>query len=320
MSAPIARPERPSERRGKVCVVGSSNVDLVTYAPRLPVLGETLPGDRFEQHFGGKGANQAVMAAKLGAEVTMVTKLGDDIFGRDYLDNFRRLGLDTSHVLVTADASTGVAPIWVEQASGNNQIIVVLGANELLSADDIAAARDAIMQCAVLVCQWECPLPTVTAALQIARDAGVTTIFNPAPARGALAEDFYALCDFMCPNESEIQALTGMPVASTDDVERAARVLRDRGARALLVTLGERGSMLVDDGPVALVPAPRVEAVDTTGAGDAFVGSFAFFLARGHDARDAMARAGRVASISVQHRGAQPSYPRADQLPADLFA
>ena len=317
MSAP--RPERPLERRVKVCVVGSSNVDLVTYAERLPVLGETLPGERFEQSFGGKGANQAVMAAKLGADVTMVTKLGDDIFGRDYLENFRRLGLDTRHVLVTAEASTGVAPIWVEQASGNNQIIVVLGANELLTPADVVAAGDAIRRCAVLICQWECPLPTMIAAIQIARDAGVTTIFNPAPARGALPDDLYALCDFLCPNESETGSLTGIAVDTIDDAERAARLLRHRGARAVLVTLGERGALLVDDGPVEFVAAPKVRAIDTTGAGDAFVGSFAFFLARGHDARDSMARAARVASISVQHRGAQPSFPRADELPPELF-
>jgi ribokinase len=301
-----------------VCVVGSSNVDLVTYAPMLPSLGETLPGDRFEQNFGGKGANQAVMAAKLGAEVTMVTKLGDDALGRDYLENFRQCGIDTAHVLLTSEASTGVAPIWVEQASGNNQIIVVLGANELLTPEEVTAAGDAIAQCAVLVCQWECPLPTVLAALRIARAAGVTTIFNPAPARGALPDDIYELCDFLCPNESETATLTGMPVATIDEVKRAARVLRDRGAGAVLVTLGRRGSMLVDDGPVARVPAPKVRAIDTTGAGDAFVGSFAFFLASGLEARDAQTRAGRVASVSVQHRGAQASFPRADELPADL--
>ena len=260
------------------------------------------------------------MAAKLGAEVTMVTRLGDDGFGRDYLDNFRRLDLDTSHVRITAEASTGVAPIWVEEASGNNQIIVVLGANELLSVDDVVAARDSITHSAVLVCQWECPLPTTMAAMRIARDAGVTTIFNPAPARGALPDEIYALCDFICPNESELERLTAMPVTTIDEIEGAARVLRERGARAVLVTLGERGSMLVDDGPLGLAPAPKVQAVDTTGAGDAFVGSLAFFLASGHDVRDAMERAGRVASISVQHRGAQPSYPRADELPADLFA
>ena len=318
MSAP--RPDQPVERKAKVCVVGSSNVDLVTYAPRLPALGETLPGSRFEQSFGGKGANQAAMAAKLGAEVTIVTKLGDDIFGRDYLDNFHRLGLDTSNVLVTADASTGVAPIWVDEASGNNQIIVVLGANDHLSADDVTAARDAIARCAVVICQWECPLPVVQRAFAIARDAGVTTIFNPAPARGALPDELYALCDFVCPNESEIATLTGLPTVTTDDVWVAADALRARGAKAVLVTLGERGAMLVDDGAPATVPAPTVRAVDTTGAGDAFIGSFAFFLARGHDARDAMARAVQVASISVQRRGAQPSFPVAAELAADLLS
>jgi ribokinase len=306
--------------KASICVVGSANIDLITYAPTLPALGETVPGDRFEQHFGGKGANQAVMAAKLGADVAMVGRLGDDNFGRDYLDNFRRLGLDTSHMSITPGASTGVAPIWVEQASGDNQIIVVLGANELLSPDDVRAARDAITRSAVLVCQWECPLPATAAAMQIARDAGVTTIFNPAPARGALPDEIYALCDFICPNESEIGRLTTMPVSTIDEIERAARVLREKGARVVLVTLGERGSMLVDEGPVAVAPVPKVHAVDTTGAGDAFVGSLAFFLACGHDVRDAMARAGRVASITVQYRGAQPSYPRAAELPAGVLS
>jgi ribokinase len=300
-------------------VVGSSNVDLVTYAPKLPVLGQTLPGDRFERTFGGKGANQAVMAAKLGAAVTMVTKLGEDLFGRDYLDNFRALGLDTTQVLMTSDASTGVAAIWVDGATGNNQIIVVLGANELLSPDDVARARGAIAACTIMVCQWEIPLPTVVAALREARGAGVTTIFNPAPARGPLTDEVYALCDFVCPNENEIEALTGRPTGTVAEVEQAARVLREQGAGAVLVTLGERGAMLVDDGPTELVAAPAVRAVDTTGAGDAFIGSFAFFLARGDDTRDAMARATRVASISVQRRGAQPSFPSAADLPADLF-
>ena len=313
-------PGSPTQARPTICVVGSANIDLITYAPKLPALGETLPGDRFEQHFGGKGANQAVMAAKLGAEVAMVSRLGDDNFGRDYLENFRRLGLDTSHVSITPGASTGVAPIWVEQASGNNQIIVVLGANELLSSDDVRAARDAITRSTVLVCQWECPLPATVVAMRIARDAGVTTIFNPAPARGALPDEIYGLCDFICPNESEIGRLTATSVSTIDEIERAARALREKGARAVLVTLGERGSMLVDDGPVAVAPAPKVPAIDTTGAGDAFVGSFAFFLARGHDQRDAMERAGRVASITVQQRGAQPSYPRADELPAGVLS
>src|SRR5688572_10756950 len=209
--------------KASICVVGSANIDLITYAPKLPALGETVPGDRFEQHFGGKGANQAVMAAKLGAEVAMVGRLGDDDFGRDYLDNFGRLGLDATHVAITPGASTGVAPIWVEKSSGDNQIIVVLGANELLSPDDVRAARDAITRSAVLVCQWECPLPATAAAMQIARDAEVTTIFNPAPARGALPDEIFALCDFICPNESEIRRLTAMSVSTIDEIERAAR-------------------------------------------------------------------------------------------------
>ena len=164
------------------------------------------------------------MAAKLGAEVTMVARLGDDNFGRDYLDNFREIGLDTSHVRITDRASTGVAPIWVEQTSGNNQIIVVLGANELLSTDDVEASREAISRSAVLVCQWECPLPTAIAAMQIAHDAGVTTIFNPAPARGPLPDAIYALVRLHLPER--IRARAPDRHAGHDD-----RRDRARGAR-----------------------------------------------------------------------------------------
>ena len=268
--------------------------------------------------FGGKGANQAVMAAKLGGHVTMLTKLGDDVLGRDYLDNFRALGLDTAHVLVTGEASTGVAPIWVDEATGDNQIIVVLGANELLTVDEVHAARDAIASCAVLLCQWECPLPVVSAALDLAHNRGLMTIFNPAPARGELPGDIYPKCDFVCPNESEAEALTGLPVSTIDDAAAAGRVLLDRGARNAVITLGERGALWVGPRGAVHVPAPRVRAVDTTGAGDAFLGTFAYFCALGLDPVEAITRANRVASISVQRPGTQASFPSRDEVGFDL--
>ncbi|HXF61187.1 MAG TPA: PfkB family carbohydrate kinase, partial [Caldilineaceae bacterium] len=164
----------------RICVVGACNIDLISYAPRLPKLGETVPGTRFRMGFGGKGANQAVMAARLGGQVTMVAKVGQDIFGEDILRNFAAQGVDATYVTTTADAATGVAPIWVEEASGDNAIIVALGANELLSPADIEQARPALESAQVVVCQWEIQTETVAAALRLARRAGVLTIFNPA--------------------------------------------------------------------------------------------------------------------------------------------
>jgi ribokinase len=310
----------PGAAAPRICVVGSCMTDLVAYAPRLPRLGETLAGTRFLRGFGGKGANQAVMAAKLGAAVSMVAKVGDDAFGRDYLDNFARHGVDTAHVRVSGEASTGVAPIWVDEATGNNAIIIVPGTNALLTPADVEAAKDAVVSADVVVSQWEIPLDCVVAAFRLARDAGVTTVFNPAPAQLDLPRELLQLTDLLCPNESETELLTGMPTGTRDEAERAARALLRRGARQVVCTLGERGSLAVTaEGEVAHVATERVEAVDTTGAGDAFVGSLAFFVARGFALRDAMARAGRIATISVLAHGTQPSFPTAAELPPDLL-
>ena len=304
----------------KICVVGASNIDLVSYAPRLPKIGETLPGSRFQMGFGGKGANQAVMAALLGASVTMVTKVGNDIFGKDYLNHYQQLQFDTRFVFMTEEAATGVAPIWVDEGSGNNAIIVVTGANDLLSAADVEAAREAIVGAQVVLCQWECSLEASLAALRIAKAAGVITIFNPAPARAALPAEAYQLSDIFCPNETETELLTGQPVATLDQATAAARVLVERGARQVILTLGERGSLLVTADETSHVPTTAVQAIDTTGAGDAFCGSLAYFLAAGQPIRRAMAGANAVAAASVQKRGTQTSFPQRETLPAALFA
>lgn len=304
----------------KICVVGASNIDLVSYAPRLPKLGETLPGSRFQMGFGGKGANQAVMAALLGASVTMVTKVGNDIFGKDYLNHYQQLQFDTRYVSMTDAAATGVAPIWVDEGSGNNAIIVVTGANDLLSAADVEAAQEAIVGAQVVLCQWECSLEASLAALRIAKAAGVTTIFNPAPARAALPAEAYQLSDIFCPNETETELLTGQPVATLEQATAAAHVLVERGARQVILTLGERGSLLVTAAEASHVPTTAVQAIDTTGAGDAFCGSLAYFLAAGQPIRRAMANANAVAAASVQKRGTQTSFPQRETLPAALFA
>jgi ribokinase len=306
-------------KRPKICVIGASNLDLISYVPRLPKMGETLHGDRFQMGFGGKGANQAVMAAKLGGDVSMVTKLGDDIFGRDTLRNFERAGIDIGHVHITDQAFSGVAPIAVD-AAGHNSIIIVTGANDLLTEEEIEAARPAIAAAGIVVCQLEIPLSITLAALRIAREEGVTTIFNPAPARSGLPEELYRLSDIFCPNETETELLTGMAVGTLAEAEAAAQALLARGAGAVVLTLGERGALLVNEEGATHVPTAAVKALDTTGAGDSFVGSLAYFLALGKPMIDAIARANRIAAVSVQGAGTQSSFPSADELPGDLFA
>ena len=306
--------------RPKICVVGASNIDLISYAPRLPKLGETVPGTRFHMGFGGKGANQAVMAAKLGGDVTIVTKLGQDIFGDDTRKNFASFGVDTTYVATAADSFTGVAPIWVEETSGDNAIIVALGANDLLSPADVEAAQPALASAQIVVCPWEIQTETVLAALRLSREAGVRTIFNPAPARGELPAEVYRCTDILCPNESETELLTGMPVATESEAVAAARALLARGVGAVILTLGARGSLLVTPEATQAVPTPSVRAVDTTGAGDAYVGSLAYFLAAGKPLPVAMERASRIASISGQASGTQSSFPAAAALPPEIMA
>lgn len=300
-----------------ICVVGACNLDLISYVPRLPSMGETLHGGRFQMGFGGKGANQAIMAAKLGGEVTMVTKLGQDVFGENTLKNFNTWGVSTQHVHFTDQAFTGVAPIAVD-AEGNNSIIIVTGANNLLTAEEIEAARPAIAAASILVCQLEIPLEISLAALRIAREEGVKTIFNPAPARLEIPQEFYQLSDIFCPNETETELLTELSVQSVEEAENAAKVLIERGAVTVILTLGERGSLLVTDATTEHVPVAPVKALDTTGAGDAFVGSLAFFLAAGKSLSDAIKRANRIAAVSVQSSGTQSSFPQAEDLPSEL--
>ncbi len=297
-----------------ICVVGAANMDLISYVPRLPRMGETLHGHRFQMGFGGKGANQAVMAARLGASVSMVTKLGNDVFGERTLDNFKEQGVDTAFVFFTQKAFSGVAPIAVDD-QGNNSIIIVTGANDLLGAEEVEKADSAIRTAQVIVCQLELEVDTTLAAMRLARRHGAITIFNPAPARPSLEPELYKLSDVFCPNESEAELLCGQTVASIADAEKAARTMLKKGAGSVILTLGERGCLVVTTGGAEHVPVERVTAVDTTGAGDAFVGSLAFCLARGEGLVESAKLANQVAAISVQGRGTQTSFPSAGDLP-----
>lgn len=303
-----------------VCVVGSINLDMNAYVHRFPRPGETLHGGRFTTGYGGKGANQAVMVARLGGNISMVGRVGDDIFGQDMRRNLAAEGIDARFVFESAGVSSGVAVITVDD-NGQNTIIVIAGANGLVTPDDVAAAQAAIAGARVLLCQMEVPMAANLAALRLARAAGVTTIFNSAPVSGEVPAEVYELTDIFCPNETEAELLTGIEVHTLDDARLAASIILERGARAALITLGARGCLYVSaDGADEVIPTVEVNAVDTTGAGDAFVGSLGYFLAAGVALRTAIERANAIAAISVQSPGTQSSYPRREQLPAELLA
>jgi ribokinase len=299
----------------KICVVGSSNIDLTFRTTRLPRPGETISGQTFQMGFGGKGANQAVMASRLGARVTMISKIGQDIYGADILRNYSTQGIDASFVIADAERSTGVAVIVVDEAA-RNCIIVVGGANQGLAPRDIQNAAAAIQDADILLCQLEIPLETTLKALQIARNAGVRTILNPAPAV-ALPEELLLLTDICVPNETELEMLTGSAASNMEKVEPAARMLLNRGPGTVIVTLGGNGSLAVTAQETLHVPAPIVNALDPSGAGDAFIGALGVFLAEGLPLHDAVLRANAVAALSVTRLGTQSTYP--SRAEAEMF-
>lgn len=298
--------------RPRICVVGSSNIDLTFRTPRLPRPGETLAGKAFSLGFGGKGANQAVMAARLGARVTMIGKVGCDVFGEQILRNYREQDVDTTHVLPDDQHATGVASIVVDDGA-HNCILVVAGANQGLTPGNVRDAAGAITSAQVLLCQLEVPLDSTLEAFRLARAAGVRTILNPAPAM-RLPDELLNLTDVCVPNETESEWLTGATVTTLADAETIARVWLTHGPKTLILTLGERGVLVVDDRSAEHFPAVAVHAVDPTGAGDAFIGSLAVFLAEGRPLREAVLRANAVAALSVTRPGAQSAFPSRDEV------
>jgi ribokinase len=289
-------------------VIGSTNMDLTTTVERMPAWGETVLARHFETSFGGKGANQAVAAAKLGAEVVMVTNLGDDTLGESALNNFKSCGIDTAHVRSIPNQSTGTATILVDEKSGDNSILIVAGANGDLSAADVDAAGDALKQCDLILLQLEIQLETAYAAIRFGRKNGVRTVLNPAPARRNLDMEVVTQASFLMPNETELAILTDMPVQSEDEILAAAQSLVRQGVETVIVTLGARGSLLATRAGVRAIAPVKVRAVDTTGAGDAFIGSFARYLAGGLSLDEALAEATRYSALSVTRHGAQKSF------------
>jgi ribokinase len=302
----------------KIVVLGSFVADVAFRAARLPAWGETLMGSAFALGPGGKGSNQAVAAARAGADVQMLSRLGDDAFGRLARDTWAADGIDASLVENSA-TPTGSAVILIDEVKGENAIIVVPGACFTLSPKDVDAAGDAIRAAGVLLTQLELPLETVERGLHVAREAGVRTILNPAPAQ-ALSDTMLGLADFFVPNESEAALLTGLPVESKTQAEAAARVLLGRGARCVIVTLGAQGALVCEAGAEAqLVNAFNAGPVlETTGAGDAFCGGFAAALSEGASVLDAARFGCATAGISVTRAGTAPSMPRRSEIEALL--
>ncbi|WP_160104976.1 ribokinase [Pseudomonas izuensis] len=298
----------------KVVVIGSLNMDLVTRAPRLPQGGETLIGHSFTKVCGGKGANQAVAAARLGAQVSMVGCVGRDAYGEELRAALLAEQVDCQAVS-TVDDSSGVALIVVDDNS-QNAIVIVAGANGALTPA-VVGCFDSVLQAAdVIICQLEVPDATVGHALKRSRELGKIVILNPAPASRPLPATWYENIDYLIPNESEASTLSGLPVNSRQTAQAAASRLIELGAGKVIITLGAQGSLLADGQHVEHFPAPTVKAVDTTAAGDTFVGGFAAALAGGKGEAEAI-RFGQVAAaLSVTRAGAQPSIPTLSEVQA----
>jgi ribokinase len=297
------------KRAPHVVVVGSCNIDLTFRMKRLPQPGETHPGIGFQLGYGGKGANQAVMAARLGARVTMIGRVGADAFGEGMLANFRAERIDASHVRQDPKQPTGSAAILVDDR-GQNSIVVVPGANGAVTVRDLQESAAVIQSADALLCQLEVPAAVTNAALKLARTAGVRTILNPAPA-AELPDDLLQQVDVCIPNESELAHLCAAIVAPTDiaDLALMAASLLRRGVQTVIVTLGERGALFVDAGGSEQLPAPVVQPVDSSGAGDAFIGAFAVARCKGDSIRDAIMRANSAAAGTVTRLGTQASFP-----------
>ncbi|MBZ9812425.1 ribokinase [Mesorhizobium sp. CA7] len=300
-----------------VVILGVFVADTAYRADRQPRLGETILGNSFKLGPGGKGSNQAVAAGKLGADITFLTRLGVDAFADMAKQTWKDAGVKSA-VIDTPDSYTGAAYIFVEEGSGNNAIIVSPGAAMLISPADIEAHADLIRSAGVFVTQLEQPIGAALKALEIARGAGVTTILNPAPA-ASLPDRVYALCDYVTPNETEAEGLTGIKVSSIDDARRAADALLAKGVGAVIVTLGEKGALLHTKTRSEYVDAVNAgPVIETTGAGDAFNGGLAAALAKGVEPLEAVRFACAVAGISVTRPGTAPSMPTSQEVEALL--
>lgn len=296
----------------KVVVVGSSNTDMVVKTPRIPVKGETILGGDFIMVPGGKGANQAVAAARLGAEVTFIARLGKDLFGDSSISQFTSDKINTNYIIRDETTPSGVALIFVDEL-GENVIVVAPGANAKLRPEDVEHAEPILQSASVILLQLEIPMETVAYTASVAQAYGVPVILNPAPAT-KLSPELLNDITYLTPNETEASLLTGIEVKDVISAEHAGKKLVDQGVGAVIITLGAAGALVVTKEDTELIPAPNVTAVDTTAAGDAFNGGFAYALSLGKSLPDTVQFANYVGALSVTKMGAQPSMPTLNEL------
>jgi len=302
-----------SGKKGRpIVVVGSLNMDLVMRTPRVPVGGETLNGHEFSTLPGGKGANQAVACARLGAQVSMIGQVGEDGFGRTLRDGLIADGIDVSGIKQTSAVGTGVAMILVEDI-GQNRIVLAAGANGALTPADIDGCAAVIKGAAMLVVQLEVPMPVVQRAVEIAHAAGVAVLLNPGPA-APLPDSIWPQVDILVPNETEASLLSGVTVSDAPSAYAAAKIFRQRGMNCVLITLGANGVAVIDDAGERHLPAHVVKAVDTTAAGDTFIGGISAALVEGLTLDEAVALGQRASALCVTRHGAQPSIPYRREL------
>ena len=299
-------------KKPRIAVIGSCNVDLTTITDAFPEPGETIFARDFHLGFGGKGANQAVAAKRCGADVWMIARVGDDLFGEATIENFAAIGIDTTYVRKTPGVSSGVAPIFVD-STGQNRILVAKGANDKMTPADVDAASDVLRNTDFLVMQLEIPVDTVLYAVNFAHKNGIRSILNPAPGMKFNFEEIRA-ADYLIPNETEAQTLTGMPVTTVEEAQGCATHLLNAGLKLVIVTLGAKGSILVGGNSILHAPPFPVHAVDTSGAGDAFIGSLATFLAKGIEEQEAVKRGNLYAALSTQNLGTQSSFVTAEEF------
>lgn len=292
---------------GKILVIGSTNTDMVVRSKRFPAPGETILGGEFFMFPGGKGANQAVAAARLGGEVSFITRVGDDVFGSQALEGFEEEGIDTTHITIDKDRPSGVALITVDGA-GENQIVVASGANAQIGQQDIEEAISVFTQSDIILVQLEIPLTTVARIISLAQIHNKKVILNPAPAQ-ALGTEILAGLYCITPNQTEAQLLTGIPVNSVESARQAAEVLLDKGVQHVVITMGDQGSVYVSPDDFLYVAAPTVDVIDTTAAGDVYNGALSVGLARSKSWKEAIAFATQAAAIAVTKMGAQASAP-----------
>jgi ribokinase len=299
-------------KNSSIVIVGSSNTDMVVLVDHLPAAGETILGGKFFMNPGGKGANQAVAASRLGGAVTFIAKIGNDIFGKRAVALMKNEGIDTSHILEDPDHPSGIALITVDQ-HGENCIVVASGSNAALNAGDLLEMKEIIQQAGIVLLQLEIPLGTVEYVVQVAAAAKAKLILNPAPAR-VLSDELLSKLDFITPNETEAEMLTGVEIKDEAGAEKAAKKLKEKGVKTVIITMGARGAFLLHNDECRMIPALAVKAVDTTAAGDVFNGALSVALSESKPVYEAVRYACHAASVSVTRLGAQASAPYKNEI------